>query len=141
MEGQAFTIIALVILGYGMVSKRSRSAPFTAMMDFVLFGTGLRRPSALFLGGFGPRGPASILFALLVVRDAALPGSMDILAAVLLTAFVSVFAHGMTAWPGVAWYTRGLVETTSKPDLPENRPVPEMPLRLTTESRHQVGME
>jgi hypothetical protein len=66
---------------------------------------------------------------------------MDIVAAVLLTVFFSVFAHGITAWPGVAWYTRGLGETVSRPDLPENRPVPEMPVRLTTESRHQVGME
>ena len=34
-----------------------------------LLGTGLRVPSVAFLGWFGPRGLASILFALVVVEE------------------------------------------------------------------------
>ena len=42
-----------------------------------LLGTGLRAPTIVFLGWFGPRGLASILFALFVLEEAAFPASRD----------------------------------------------------------------
>jgi NhaP-type Na+/H+ or K+/H+ antiporter len=57
-----------------------------------------------FLGWFGPRGAASIVFALLVVEEGGLPGDEILLATVFLTVALSVFAHGLTAAPLAARY-------------------------------------
>jgi sodium/hydrogen antiporter len=56
-----------------------------------------RRPTVLYVGWFGPRGLASIVFALIVVEGAKLPGTATILAVTFVTVVVSVFAHGLTA--------------------------------------------
>jgi NhaP-type Na+/H+ or K+/H+ antiporter len=64
-----------------------------------MLGTGALRPTVAFLGWFGPRGAASIVFALLVVEEGGLPGDDVLLATVFLTVGLSVFAHGLTAAP------------------------------------------
>ncbi len=58
----------------------------------------LRAPTRLFIGWFGPRGVATIIFGLLTVE--ALPDderTLDILGVFALTVLISVFAHGVTA--------------------------------------------
>jgi NhaP-type Na+/H+ or K+/H+ antiporter len=57
-----------------------------------------------FLGWFGPRGLASIVFAVIVVQEASLPGTNTILVATYVTVGVSVMAHGITAAPLARWY-------------------------------------
>ena len=52
-----------------------------------------------FLGWFGPRGLASIVFALIAVQEAHLPGADTILRATYLTIGLSVLLHGITAAP------------------------------------------
>lgn len=69
-----------------------------------MLGTGARRPTVAFLGWFGPRGAASIVFALLVVEEGGLPGDEILLATVFLTVGLSVFTHGLTAAPLAARY-------------------------------------
>jgi NhaP-type Na+/H+ or K+/H+ antiporter len=69
-----------------------------------LLGTGARRPTVAFLGWFGPRGAASIVFALLVVEEGGFPGDAIVLTTVFLTVGLSVFAHGLTAAPLAARY-------------------------------------
>lgn len=70
-------------------------------------GTGLKASSVLFLGWFGPRGLASIILALVVVKEEPdLPALGTILAAMTFTVLVSVFAHGFSARPLVSLYTR-----------------------------------
>jgi len=64
-----------------------------------LLGTGARPPTAAFLGWFGPRGAASIVFALLVVEEGGLPGEELLLATAFVTIGLSVLAHGVTAAP------------------------------------------
>ena len=64
-----------------------------------LIGTGARRPTVAFLGWFGPRGAATIVFALLVVEEGGLPGDAILLTTVFLAVALSVFAHGSTAAP------------------------------------------
>jgi NhaP-type Na+/H+ or K+/H+ antiporter len=53
---------------------------------------------ALFIGWFGPRGLASIVFAIMVF-NAALPGNQTLMATVAWTVVLSVFIHGITANP------------------------------------------
>ena len=62
-------------------------------------GTGARGPTVAFLGWFGPRGLASIVFAVLVVEEGGLPHDDLILVTIYMTIGLSVFAHGLTAAP------------------------------------------
>ena len=69
-----------------------------------LTGTGLDRVTVAFIGWFGPRGLASVVFGLLAV-DALEPSqSKVVLAAVTLTVALSVLLHGITASPLAARY-------------------------------------
>lgn len=64
-----------------------------------LLGTGARRPTVAFSGLFGPRGLASIVFAVLLVEDADLSGEATATNAVYVTIGLSVLLHGLTAVP------------------------------------------
>lgn len=61
-----------------------------------LAGSGLRPASVAYVGWFGPRGLASIVFALLVVEEH-VPGVRLIGQVVSVTVGLSVLLHGMTA--------------------------------------------
>ncbi|WP_324051997.1 cation:proton antiporter [Aeromonas dhakensis] len=68
-----------------------------------LLGTGLKLELKLFIGWFGPRGLASIVFAVMVLQnELALLGQRPIIATVLCTIILSVILHGLTANPWVA---------------------------------------
>jgi sodium/hydrogen antiporter len=73
-----------------------------------MIGTGARPPTLAFLGWFGPRGLASIVFGVILLDDADLPHEQTLLLGVVATVAVSVFAHGLTARPltnrYVGWY-------------------------------------
>ena len=69
-----------------------------------MVGTGMRRMTVGFLGWFGPRGLASIVFVLLLVEQTDLPQKSPLLAVVTWTVALSVYAHGLTAWPGANRY-------------------------------------
>ena len=63
-----------------------------------LAGTGESTASKLFLGWFGPRGLASIVFAIIVLNEG-VPGGKFIAMVVVLTVFFSLVAHGVSANP------------------------------------------
>ena len=63
-----------------------------------LIGTRTTTMERLFIGWFGPRGLATIVFAILVL-DAKLPGNDTIMLAAGWTVLLSVIAHGVTANP------------------------------------------
>jgi NhaP-type Na+/H+ or K+/H+ antiporter len=70
-----------------------------------LLGTGLSRSTVLFMGWFGPRGLASIVLALVYLGHGAhLPGESTIMLAAMVTVLISIFAHGLTARPGIQLY-------------------------------------
>ncbi len=66
-----------------------------------LTGTGLRLDAKLFIGWFGPRGLASIVF-IIIALDEHLPGSGTLGMTVVCTVLLSVLAHGLTANPFAA---------------------------------------
>jgi NhaP-type Na+/H+ or K+/H+ antiporter len=69
----------------------------------VLLGAGLDRRTVLFVGWFGPRGLASLVFALLALEE--LGAQADAAVAVIaVTVLLSVLAHGFTAAPLAARY-------------------------------------
>jgi NhaP-type Na+/H+ or K+/H+ antiporter len=59
--------------------------------------------TVLVVGWFGPRGLASVVFALLAVEELG-PDADSAVAVIVLTVLLSVVAHGLTAGPLAAWY-------------------------------------
>jgi sodium/hydrogen antiporter len=86
-----------------------------------LVGSGLDRASVLFVGWFGPRGLASIVFGLIAVD--ALHGTDErvVLGTVTTTILLSVVLHGITAGPGARRY--GLAMAGVGHDRPEHAAV------------------
>jgi NhaP-type Na+/H+ or K+/H+ antiporter len=68
-----------------------------------LTGTGLNTEGKLFVGWFGPRGLASIVFGV-IVANANLPNSGTIAMTVVCTIMLSILAHGITANPWARAY-------------------------------------
>ncbi len=66
-----------------------------------LIGTGLGAGAKLFIGWFGPRGLASIVFAV-IVFDAGAPGKETLAVTAACTVLLSVLAHGASANPLIA---------------------------------------
>jgi NhaP-type Na+/H+ or K+/H+ antiporter len=62
-----------------------------------LLGSGARRETVAFAGWFGPRGLASIVFALTIVEESGMIGTRRIVDVATATIVLSVFAHGLTA--------------------------------------------
>jgi sodium/hydrogen antiporter len=67
--------------------------------------SGAARPTVAFMGWFGPRGLASVVFALLAL-ERGIPQARTVLATVTVTVALSVFLHGLTSAPLVAAYHR-----------------------------------
>lgn len=98
----AFAVLSLTVL---------RMLPVAA----ALIGTGLRAPSVSFIGWFGPRGMASIVFALIAVES--LDATDDLrhaIAVIALTVLLSVLAHGLSADVLAARYGRWVTRTSPK---------------------------
>ncbi|MBT3027830.1 MAG: hypothetical protein B6D72_02460 [gamma proteobacterium symbiont of Ctena orbiculata] len=103
-------------------------------MFISLVGKRLRWETSLFLGWFGPRGLASILFVLLVLEHAQLSNQTLIFDIVILTVFFSIFLHGLSALPGVNLYATALKVCQRRGDdiSSEQAQVEPMPLRLAS---------
>ena len=91
-----------------------------------LAGAGVRGPTVAFLGWFGPRGLASILFALFVLEESDFPGADQIMAVTILTVAASILAHGLSAAPAARWYA-AMVGRMG--ECEENQPAADLPLR------------
>jgi len=76
---------------------------------FVLAGLKVSTEAKLFMGWFGPRGLASIVFAIIVV-NANIPNSGPIATTVVCTIILSIIAHGVSANP----WARGLGERSQR---------------------------
>ncbi len=68
-----------------------------------LSGRNLSTDTKLFIGWFGPRGLASVVFAVIVL-DENLPGGGVLMATAVWTILLSIVLHGLTAIPFSRWY-------------------------------------
>jgi sodium/hydrogen antiporter len=89
-DAWSWSVLAYAVLSLTIV----RMLP----VALVLVGTGLDRFSVAFIGWFGPRGLASVIFALLALEDLHEAGH-DVVAVIALTVLLSVVAHGVSAVP------------------------------------------
>jgi sodium/hydrogen antiporter len=71
-----------------------------------MWGSHARLPTLGFVGWFGPRGLASIVFAVIVIEESNLPHETLIVQAIYVTVGLSVLAHGLTAAPLAERYAR-----------------------------------
>ncbi|MEM8712579.1 MAG: cation:proton antiporter, partial [Planctomycetota bacterium] len=62
-----------------------------------LVGTGQSLASRLFLGWFGPRGLASVVFAVSVLDEPEIQGRVELFGIAVWTVLLSIVLHGMTA--------------------------------------------
>ena len=93
--GQIFGLFTWQVVVYALLSLTVvRMLP----VFLSLTGSGESVASRLFLGWFGPRGLASIVFAIIVL-DEGLPGARFMALVVMCTVFFSLVLHGVTANP------------------------------------------
>jgi NhaP-type Na+/H+ or K+/H+ antiporter len=64
-----------------------------------LIGSGLSRTTVVFIGWFGPRGLASIVFGIIAIDALPATEGQPIIALITLTVILSVLLHGVTARP------------------------------------------
>ena len=83
----------------GMAEAPLTVLPFLSVaLSMLRSGSDLR--TTLFLGWFGPRGLASILFVSTIVSQSPAFDDLETITSVMTwTVLVSVIAHGLTAWP------------------------------------------
>jgi NhaP-type Na+/H+ or K+/H+ antiporter len=110
MFGAAAAATALTSLTWQTVLYAAASLTVIRMLPvaIALTGSQLGRPAALFIGWFGPRGLASVVFALLALEDLAPSTAQPAVAAIAATVLLSVLAHGLTASPLATRYGASL---------------------------------
>lgn len=131
-EGHTLVLVALLIFGVGPAAGLlQRGVPLEAMaVAFVslvvvrplaigisLIGQGLNTRTVAFLGWFGPRGLATIVFLLVAAQQL---HSIDqiVIDTVTLTVLASIVAHGVSAYPMSRWLA-GMPLTEDMPEMGE----------------------
>ena len=100
--GKSLSLVTWQVALYALLSLTVvRLAPVALAM----LRSRARRPTVAFLGWFGPRGLASIVFALIAV-DEHVPDGQFLFTVVTCTVALSVVAHGLTSAPLVGVYHR-----------------------------------
>jgi sodium/hydrogen antiporter len=115
LNGVTFVLFGAVLLGpalgdltwqLGLYAVLSLTLVRMLPVVLAMLGSHARAPTLGFLGWFGPRGLASIVFAVIVVEESDLPGEHLIAVAIYLTVGLSVLAHGLSAAPLADRYAR-----------------------------------
>ena len=101
--------------------------------------TDLALPTVSFLGWFGPRGLASLVFVGTVVAQIGTETAAEVIAAGAVTVLFSVFLHGASAWPLSVRYARWFADMGTDEEamsMPEHRPVEHMTGRAVARAIH-----
>ncbi len=128
----SFLLIGAVVIGPALVETTWQVWVMAALaltiarigpVALALIGTGMRWPTVAYIGWFGPRGLATIVFSVLVVEEADLPGTDTIIVIAATTVFMSVYAHGLTASTGASRYADWVEAESGTGDLVEASPL------------------
>lgn len=99
--GQVYSYLTWQVLLYSLLSLTViRMLP----MLLALIGTGEKLSGKLFLGWFGPRGLASVVF-IIIVLDEKVPGADLMAITVVCTVTLSIILHGVSARPLASWFS------------------------------------
>ena len=115
LNGVTFVLFGAILLGpalgelsWEIVLYAVLSLTVVRMLPvaIAMLGSRARAPTVGFLAWFGPRGLASIVFAVIVIEESALPHEHLIVLAIYVTVGLSVLAHGLSAAPLADRYGR-----------------------------------
>jgi len=119
LSGITFVLFGVVLLGPVLADLSGRLVLYAVLsltlarivpVAIAMVRSQARAPSVAFLGWFGPRGLASIVFAAIVIEESRLPHEQLIVQAIYLTVGLSVLVHGLSAAPLAGrygrWYAR-----------------------------------
>jgi NhaP-type Na+/H+ or K+/H+ antiporter len=115
LNGVTFVLFGAILLGpalgelsweIALYAVLSLTAVRMLPVAVAMLGTHARAPTLGFLGWFGPRGLASIVFAVILIEESQLPHEHRIVLVIYVTVGLSVFAHGLSAAPLAARYAR-----------------------------------
>lgn len=125
----AFLLEVLDAAPTGIVVYAVLSLTVVRMVPVALasIGSRLHVSTVAFMGWFGPRGLASVVFGLLAFDDLGGADGEVVLGAVVATVLASVVLHGLTAGPFAARYSRRAAALAD--DRPEHVDVPTIPTR------------
>ena len=107
-NGLTFVLFGAILLGpalgelseeLGLYAILSLTVVRMVPVAIGMLGSHASVPTVGFVGWFGPRGLASIVFAVILIEESQLPHEDVIVLATYLTVGLSVFAHGLTAAP------------------------------------------
>ena len=113
LNGLTFVLFGAILLGpalgdltWKLVLYAVLSLTVVRMLPvaIAMIGSRAKLPTLAFMGWFGPRGLASIVFAVIIVEESNLPHENLIVLAIYLTVGLSVLLHGLTAAPLAARY-------------------------------------
>jgi len=109
----------------GLYAVLSLTVVRMAPVALALKGMRLNRTTVGFVGWFGPRGLASIVFTMELIQNDAVAGRTTIAQIVTWTVLLSVIIHGVTAAAGADWYARRMqqigVDTSDGGSDPERK--------------------
>ena len=137
LAGVTFVVFGAVVLGpnlhvvdwqIALYAVLSLTAIRMVPVWLALLGSGARPPTVAYTGWFGPRGLASIVFAVIVLEGSELEHIETMTAVVAITVALSVFAHGVTAVPLTTAYARWF-DARAQPPPMESLPASEQPWR------------
>ncbi len=99
--GLALVPIASTYWGWTELAYALASLTFVRMVPVALsmIGTGFDWRTVVFIGWFGPRGIASVLYLLMAISAIGFVGFEQIMSVIVLTVTISVYAHGISALP------------------------------------------
>ncbi len=143
--GQLGALVAFVVFGATMVEPAIEALSWSMVLVAVvlltlarmapvamaLWGSGVQRPTTAFIGWFGPRGLASILFALVLTTESMAAETQELVSIISVVVLASIMLHGATAAPFSKRYGAWLEAHPSTADLSEHHEVPEQRPRPT----------
>ena len=137
LGGVTFLFFGAVLLGpsikhlsWQILLYAALSLTLVRMLPVALamVGSGAKWQTVGFLGWFGPRGLASIVFAVIAIQEAHVAGAETILRTAYVTVGLSIIVHGMTAAPLAKRYARWY-ETHARHRTPTMESMPTSPQR------------
>lgn len=122
---------ALQMVTWPMVLYALLSLTIVRMLPVALslIGTRVQPATTLFVGWFGPRGLASILYIYTVLEAENIAGANLIFGATMVTVLISVLVHGLTAAPAARRYGRIMEQHADEGVQIEMQEVSALPLR------------
>ncbi len=142
-EGQLLTLLTFLVFGaimvYDLLADFDWKVLVYALLSLLvvrpiavamsLIGTHLKMATVGFVAWAGPRGLASIVYAVLILDTAGIPGATEIFRIAGWTILLSIYLHGLTAAPISARYGASMQGGRRKAPQ-EHADVTALPLRL-----------